>query len=284
VRRQWQPARPQAEEVFAKGGSLTAIQDGQRLRYHPAAAGQYWISVASSDEPREILVRGRTVGTGPAPVVSATLGRPQKGSASSSAPMVFSFAGAAGQWVQLKATSQNDTLLRLAAPDRDGNYKVIAENDDSDGLNPMIRRKLPITGTYFVQVDSLSDDPGDFDLTLEQVGAPKPPPPATPLRLGSAVSGKLADGDAVAMYALAVAGGHSYRLDLDAPYDGVVAVGVGSPIEPDDGSGGPDAGFTEVKSQDSTTAGVERLTFTARSSGQVLVRIKCFGIGDSDGN
>jgi hypothetical protein len=74
--------------------------------------------------------------------------------------MVFSFAGTAGQWVELKSTSEKDTLLRLAAPDREGAYSVVAENDDSDGLNPAIRRKLPVTGTYFVQVDSLSERAG----------------------------------------------------------------------------------------------------------------------------
>ncbi|MBV1688616.1 hypothetical protein KRR38_13260 [Novosphingobium sp. G106] len=274
---------PQPGEVFAKGGSLSTTEDGERLRFFANAAGDYLVTVAPSDEPREILVRRREVGSGPAPVVSATLGRDQKGITSSSAPMVFSFAGTAGQWVELKSTSEKDTLLRLAAPDREGNYSVVAENDDSDGLNPMIRRKLPITGTYFVQVDALSDEPGEFALTLNRIEAPKPPPPPAALRVGATVSGKLADGDAIAMYALPVAAGHSYRLELTATYDGVVAIGVPNPVEPDDGGTGADAGFTEIKSQDSGTTGTEKLNFAARGNGQVLVRVKSFGIGETDG-
>lgn len=273
---------PQPGEVFPKGSSVSATEDGARLKFYANAAGQYLVTVAAADQPREILVRRRDVGTVQAPVVSATLGTSQKGITSSKAPMVFSFSGPAGQWVELKATSDKDTLLRLAAPDRAGAYAVVAENDDSDGLNPAIRRKLPVAGTYFVQVDSLSDEPGEFELSLARIDAPKPPPPA-PLRAGATVTGRLADGDAVAVYALPVAAGHSYRLDLTAPYDGVVAIGVPNPVEPEDGGAGPDAGFTEIKSQDSGTSGTETLTFTARGNGQLLVRVRSFGIDESDG-
>ena len=197
--------------------------------------------------------------------------------------MVFSFTGSAGQWVQLKSTSEKDTVLRLAGPDRTGEYTVIAENDDSDGLNPMIRRKLPAAGTYYLQVDSLSDEPGEFELTLKRTEAPKPPPPPAALRSGLQLAGRLADGDDIKLYSLPVVSGHSYRLDLTAPYDGVVAIGLPNPVEPDDGGEKPDTGFAEIKSQDSGTTGTEKLTFTARSTGQLLVRIKSFGIGETDG-
>jgi hypothetical protein len=80
-----------------------------------------------------------------------------------------------------------------------------------------------------------------------------------------------------------VVAGHTYRLELTAPYDGVVAIGVPNPVEPDDGGTGADAGFAEIKSQDANTSGTEKLTFTARSNGQLLVRIRSFGIGESDG-
>lgn len=274
---------PQPGEVFAKGGSLSATEDGERLRFFASAAGDYLVTVAPSDDPREILVRRREVGAVQAPIVSATLGKAQKGMISSTAPMVFSFAGTAGQWVELKSTSEKDTLLRLAAPDREGNYSVLAENDDSDGLNPAIRRKLPVTGTYFVQVDALSEESGEFDLTMNRIEAPKPPPPPAALRAGASASGKLADGDAIAMYALPVVAGHSYRLELTAAYDGVVAIGVPNPVEPEDGGSGADAGFSEIKAQDSGTTGTEKLTFTARGNGQILVRVKSFGIGETDG-
>jgi hypothetical protein len=274
---------PQPGEVFAKGGSVTTTEDGVRLRFYANAAGQYLLAVTPDAAPREILVRRREGGTILPPVVSATLGAPQKGVTSSATPMVFSFSAPAGQWVEIKASSEKDTLLRLAAPDRGGGYSVVAENDDSEGLNPMVRRRLPVAGTYYVQVDSLADEPAEFELALSRIDAPKPPPPPAPLRAGATVSGKLADGDAVAVYALPVTAGHSYRLELTAPYDGVVAIGVPNPVEPEDGGDGADAGFTEIKSQDSGTSGTEKLNFTARSSGQVMVRIKSFGIDESDG-
>ena len=54
--------------------------------------------------------------------------------------------------------------------------------------------------------------------------------------------------------------------------------------EPDDGGDKPDAGFAEIKSQDSGTTGTERLSFTARSTGTIQVRVRNFGIGESDGS
>lgn len=273
---------PQPGEVFAKGGSLSKSDEGERLRFAAQAAGRYVIAVAGSDDAREILVRRRDGMANASPVIAATLGASRSGTVSSGAPVVFSFAATAGQWVEIKSTSERDTLLRLAAPDRGGVYSVVAENDDSDGLNPMIRRRLPASGTYFVQVDSLSDDPGEFALSLARIEAPKPPPPPTPLRTGT-ISGRLSGGDDVKVYAFPVSAGHSYRLEVTAAYDAVVAIGTGNPIEPEDGGTGPDAGFAEIKSQDSGTSGTERLAFTARGNGQVLVRVRSFGIGETDG-
>ncbi len=274
---------PMPGEVFEKGGSVSSTNDGERLRFVAGSAGQYVVSASASDEPREILVRRRSIGSSPPPVVSAQLDGSQKGITSSSSPMVFSFAGTAGQWVLLKSTSEKDTVLRLAGPDKAGEYSQIAENDDSDGLNPVLRRKLATTGTYYLQVDSLSDEPGEFELSLKRSDAPKPPPPPVALRSGAQVAGRLADGDAVVLYILPVVAGHSYRLDLTASYDGVVAIGLPNPVEPDDGGDKPDAGFSEVKSQDSGTSGTEKLNFTARSTGQLMVRVKSFGIGETDG-
>ncbi len=274
---------PQPGEVFEKGGSVSATGEGERLRFVAPRAGRYLVAVAAGEEPREILVRRRKVGANTAPVVSAQLDATQKGITASTAPMVFSFTGAAGQWVLLKSTSEKDTVLRLAGPDRAGDYAVLAENDDSDGLNPVIRRKLPVAGTYYLQVDSLSEEPGEFELSLKRTTAPVPPPPPAALRLGAPVSARLTGGDDIKLYTLAVIAGHSYRLDLTAPYDGVVGIGLPNPVEPDDGGDKPDAGYADIKSQDSGTTGAEKLTFTARSSGQLLVRIKSFGIGETDG-
>ncbi|MGE3690277.1 MAG: hypothetical protein AB7F98_02730 [Novosphingobium sp.] len=275
---------PQPGEVFEKGGSVTSTPDGERLRFVAPSAGSYVISVASSDDAREILARHRDLGAAQSPIVSAGLDTIQKGRVSSTAPMIFTFAGTAGQWVELKSTSDKDTVLRLAGPDRKGAYAQIAENDDSDGLNPLIRRRLPVTGIYYLQVDSLAEDMGDFELTLKKIDMPKPPPPPTAMRVGARIADKLKDGDDVRLYSLPVTAGHNYRLLLNAAYDGVVAIGLNNPIEPDDGSDKADAGFSEVKSQDSGTTGDEKLDFTARSTGTLLVRVKSFGIGETDGS
>ena len=275
---------PQPGEVFEKGGSVAATDDGERLRFVASSGGTYVVSVSAGDEPREILVRRRLVGSAPSPLVSARLDSTQKGSVSSGAPVVFTFDGAAGQWVELKSTSEKDTVLRLAGPDRTGAYSVIAENDDSDGLNPMLRRRLPLAGTYYLQVDSLAEDAGDFELSLKRTTAPKPPAPPAALRLGAQVADKLKDGDDVRLYTIGVTAGHSYRLELNAEYDGVVAIGLPNPVENDTDPGKPDASFSEVKSQDSGTSGTEKLNFTARSTGQLLVRVKSFGIKETDGS
>lgn len=273
---------PLAGEVFAKGGSVASIPDGQRLRFVAPAAGRYRIGVAPGAETREIIVRERVLGqTGG--VAPTALGKTEEGKVSATAPQVFSFSATAGQWVELKSTSENDTVLHLAGPDHRGEYSEIASNDDSDGLNPVIRRKLPVTGTYYLQVDSLGDETKDFTLTLKPTKAPPPPPPPVALRAGSTVQGKLAKDDDAKLYVLPVAAGHAYRLELTAPYDGVVAIGLPNPVEADDGDSGPGTGFAEIKSQDSGTSGTERLTFTARSTGQLLVRVKSFGIGETDG-
>jgi hypothetical protein len=275
---------PQPGEVFAKGGSVTSTDDGERLRFVAPQSGKYIVTVASGDEPRELLIRRRVMGSTQAPVAAARLDSTVKGMVSSALPRVYSFAATAGQWVRLAATSEKDTLLKLAGPDRDGSWSVIAENDDSEGLNPAIRRKLPVTGTYYVQIDSLSNEAAGFELELARTTAPKPAPPPVALRLGSTVADKLRDGDDIRIYALAVTAGRSYRLTLDAAYDGVIAIGLPNPVEPDDGGDKPGSNFSDVKSKDDGTTGLERLNFTARSSGQLLVRVKSFGIGETDGS
>ncbi|HVR90810.1 MAG TPA: PPC domain-containing protein [Novosphingobium sp.] len=271
---------PQPGEVFEKGGSVATTPDGTRLKFVAPTPGRYIVAVDASDAAREVLVRSRKLDAGGS-VVATRLGESEvKAMVSSKLPVTYSFAGTAGQWVELKATSENDTVLHLAGPDHAGNYSEIASNDDSDGLNPLIRRKLPVTGTYYLQVDALGDEIKEFTLGLAAIAAPAPPPPPTPLRAGATVTGSLANQDDKKLYTLPVVAGHSYRLDLTAPYDGVVAIGLPNPVESEDGDAG---GFSEVKSQDTGTSGTEKLNFTARTSGSLLVQIRSFGIGESDG-
>ncbi len=271
---------PQPGEVFEKGGSVSDTPDGERLRFVAPAAGRYVVAVAAGAVRREILARARELDAGGAGVIAVRLGSEQDGVVSSSTPQTFSFGGTAGQWVELKSTSEKDTLLNLAAPQRDGSYAVIAKNDDSDGLNPLIRRRLPANGTYFLQVDSLSDEAASYVLSLKKIATPPAETPPAALSAGETINGAMASGDDVKLYTLQVSAGHSYRLTLSAPYDGVVAIGLPNPIEAEDGD---ESGFSEVKSQDSGTSGTEKLDFTARSTGQLLVRVKSFGIEDGQG-
>ncbi|MDE2596377.1 MAG: PPC domain-containing protein [Sphingomonadales bacterium] len=274
---------PQPGEVFEKGGSVTTTAEGQRLRFVAPAAGRYTVWVADSGDAREVIARNRDLGKGGA-LRTIKLGGEETGNVSSAAPVTFTFAGTAGQWVEIKAKSESDTVLHLAGPDRSGAYSEIASNDDSDGLNPLIRRRLPVTGTYYVQIDSLADNSDSYTLNVSPTQAPPPPAPPVALRPGAQIDAKLSGEDDARLYALPVTAGHSYRLELTAAYDGVVAIGLPNPVESDDGKEGAAAGFSEVKSQDSGTTGTERLNFTARSTGQLLVLVKSFGIGDTDGS
>lgn len=275
---------PQPWDVFeGEGGAVSTTTDGIRLRFQAPASGRYIVAVDAADGPREIIARSRKVEGGAGGALAAQLDGEVKGKIDSKAGKVWSFAGTAGQWVELKATSENDTVLALAGPDRAGDYVQLARNDDSDGLNPLIRRRLPVAGTYYLQLTSLGDASEDFTLSMKRIEAPAPPPPPRPLALGAAVKDKLTGEDDIALFALTVTAGHDYRIELAAPYDGHVAVGLPNPIEPDDGDTGPGAGFSEVKAQDSGTEGTERLNFTARQSGQLLVQVKSFGIGETDG-
>ena len=273
---------PQVWDVFDNGGALSETGDGLRLRFVAPAAGRYTVEVDPAAGERELLVRARTLAAG-ASATPAKLGGELEGKIAKDAPLVYSFSGSAGQWVELKANSESDTLLRLVGPDRTGTYGEIAVNDDSDGLNPLIRRRLPLSGTYYLRLETLGGDTDSFTLSLKPIPAPAPPAPPAPLRLGAAAQGKLTGEDDVTLYALPVLAGHTYRLELTAPYDGYLAIGVANPVEAEDGDSSPAAGFSEVRAQDSGTEGTERLDFTARAAGTLLVEVKSFGIGESDG-
>ena len=273
---------PLPGDVFEKGSALARTPDGVRLRFVAPATGRYTLWLAPSSQPRELLVRNRDIGAA-VTVRAARLGSEVQGRTSSASPSLISFAATAGQWVELKAVSESDTVLNLAGPDRAGDYSVIASNDDSEGLNPRIRRRIPVTGTYYVQVDSLSDEADDYTLGLKLVQAPPPPAPPAVLRPGENASGRLASTEDARLFALPVAAGHAYRVELSADHDAVLAIGVASPIENEASRDGPAAGVAEILSEDSGVSGTERLTFTARVSGQVIVLVRTLGIGETDG-
>lgn len=275
-------AAPLPSEVFATGGSLSREDDGTlALRFAAPASGRYTIIAAGADARRELLLRHRDLPATDRRVTAIEVGGSDKAQLSKTNPRTWSFAGKTGQWIRITATSDADTVLHLAGPRPDGGYDVIADNDDTDGLNPRILRKLPVTGTYYVQVESLADDPDTATLLLEPASAPPPPPPPIPLRAGPPVTGKLASGDDKVLYALSVVAGRTYQLELSAAYDAVLEVGLPDPLEPDDGS--DSNGFAATRTKDDSTSGAEKLTFVARTSGQIWVQVRAFGTSDSDG-
>lgn len=273
---------PLAGDVFEKGSSLSRTPDGTRLRFVAPATGRYTLWLAPSPVARELLVRNRDLGAASV-VQAAKVGSEVRGRTSSASPSLVSFAATAGQWVELKAVSESDTVLHLAGPDRSGTYTVLASNDDSEGLNPRIRRRIPVTGTYYVQVDSLSDDADDYTLGIKAVAAPPPPAPPAALRPGVQAGGRLAGTEDVRLFALPVSAGHAYRIELTADHDAVLAIGVPSPIEGEGDKDGPAGGIAEIRTQDSGLSGTERLNFTARADGQVVVLVRTLGIGETDG-
>lgn len=273
---------PLPGDVFEKASSLARTPDGLRLRFVAPATARYTLWLAPSAQTRELLVRNRDLGRASI-VRAATLGSEVQGRTSSASPSLVSFAATAGQWVELKAVSESDTVLNLAGPDRAGDYSVIASNDDSEGLNPRIRRRIPVTGTYYVQIDSLSDEADDYTLGLKLVAAPPPAAPPAALRPGANAAGRLTSSDDARLFTLPVVAGHAYRLELTADHDAVLAIGVPSPIVSDSAKDGPAAAVAEIRTEDSGVSGTERLTFTARADGQVIVVVRTFGIGETDG-
>ncbi len=273
---------PQPWDVFENGGAVSEIADGQRLSFVAPATGRYLVELGAATGEREVLARRRALNAA-AGATQAALGAEIEGKIAKDSPSVYSFTAKAGQWVELKATSESDTLLRLVGPDRTGAYGEIAVNDDSDGLNPLIRRRLPYAGPYYLRLETLGGETDDYTLSLRAIDAPPPPPAPGLLRLGAATAGKLTGEDDVTLYALPVQAGHSYRLEVTAPYDAYLAIGVANPIESEDGDASPAAGFAEVRAKDGGTEGTERLDFTARAGGILLVEVKSFGIGESDG-
>ena len=274
---------PSPADIFKQGGEAEWTPDGPRTRLVAPEAGRYIISVAAADKERELLVRRRPGASVAAPVTATSIGDTVSGRVSGEMPTIHSFTGQAGQWVLLRATSDNDTVLRLAAPDGKGGYSVIAENDDTDGLNPAIRRRLPVSGTYYLQVSSLTPDANDYSLSLTRTAAPTPPAPPAALAIGREASGRLADQTDNDLYAIQVGAGRSYRVELTANYDAVVAIGLPDPTEPENSENASGAGFAALRSEDRNLTGTEVLNFTARSDGPLLVMVSSFGIGDTNG-
>lgn len=277
---------PRTWDVFGDGGALGVGPDGgERLRFVASDAGRYIVAVPAGETPRELLARIRNIETSGAEPNPTTLGSEIRGKVGKGAMPIYSFEATAGQWVELKAVSESDTVLTLSGPDREGTYGIVAQNDDTDGLNPVIRRRLPVTGTYYLRIHSLGDDSDTFTMNLNRSTPPPPPPAPRPLAVGRTLRERLANDDSNDIYAMQVQAGRTYTLVADAPdYDIYLAIGMANPIEPEEGAiNNQAAGFTEIRAQDIGLEGKERLTFTARTSGTIQVLIRSFGLNGSDG-
>lgn len=272
---------PLPSDVFGNGGSLTRSAESLQLRFVAPAAGRYLIAASPVAMDREILLRRRQLPQVQPSVTELELGGSDFARISSAQPLVYSFAGVAGQWVRISANSDNDTLLELAAPAPDGSYSVIARNDDSDGLNPVIRQRLPATGQYYFQVAGLGEEASGVTVLVQPSAPPPPPPPPAALRPGVPVDGSLAGNDDRKIFALPVVAGRTYRLAVTARYDAVIEVGLEDPLLPD----GTDekTGFTSLRARDAGLTGTEVLTFTARTSGRVLVLVRGYNVENTSG-
>lgn len=196
-------------------------------------------------------------------------------------PRTWSFTGKAGQWVRITANSDSDTALHLAGPAPGGGIAQLGDDDDSIGLDPLIQRKLPISGTYYIRVESLADEPDDVLLQLREVAAPAPPPVPIAIAPGATVTGKLANDAARAFYDLPVSAGRTYRVTLATTFSGALDIGLADPFEPT--GTGPATGIAPRLTTDVGAPGKAMLAFTAASAGHVLIQIRSLGIGETDG-
>lgn len=105
-------------------------------------------------------------------------------------PSLYRFDGREGQLVELRMRSEDlDSMLMLhRGVGTDG--ELVAENDDSgEGLDSMIRLRLPATGTYTVRASDFDERAGAFTLALREIEAIES---GGPIGLGEEAAGDLA--------------------------------------------------------------------------------------------
>lgn len=200
-------------------------------------------------------------------------------------PRTWSFTGSAGQAVRIAARSDGDTRLKLVGPTAAGGTGQLADDDDSEGLNPEIRRRLLRTGTYFVTVETLSDDPEDVMIELREDAAPALAAAvvqaAGTVRPGAPVNASLGEGAGRQLWRLPVRAGRSYRVTLSARFDAGLDLGLADPLEPADGS--PPLGIALRRSSDTDGSGEEMLAFTAAADGEVLLQVRALDTAGTGG-
>lgn len=258
-----------AETAASPGGGLV-------VRFTAPAAGRYIIVAPAAPGSRTLRLRtAHTPFTGASPLI---IGHTVFARLAPQMPRAWSFEGKAGQWVRIAAASRSDTSLRLVGPAAEGKSSVLGEDDDSEGLNPLIQRKLHVSGTYIVEVQSLGEESDDITLEVRDLPAPPPPGPPAALRPGAEARGTLASLADRDLYDIAVRSGHTYRIAASAHFDLALDLGLADPLEP--ANGALASGISVQRTADNTRSGGEVAAFTAAADGHVLIRVRGLGIAD----
>jgi hypothetical protein len=269
-------------EVCDIGGAALATETASRtgndliMRFTAPAAGRYTLVAAAHPWPRTLTLRTTRAPYGDAaPLI---MGQTVFARLAPQMPRAWAFEGKAGQWVRIAAASQTDTAIHLVGPAADGKSAVLGEDDDSEGLNPLIQRKLHVDGTYVVEVQSLGEESDDITLDVRELPAPPPPAPPVSLRPGGEARRTLASIADRALYDVAVRTGRTYKVEASAAFDLALDVGLADPIEP--ASGALASGISVQRTVDVTRSGGEVAAFTAAADGHVLLRVRGLGINE----
>lgn len=246
------------------------------VRFTAPAAGRYTLVASALPTARRLTLRTTRAPYGDAaPLI---VGHTVFARLAPQMPRAWAFEGKAGQWVRISATSQTDTAIHLVGPAADGKSAVLGEDDDSEGLNPLIQRKLHIDGTYVVEVQSLGEESDDITLDVRELPAPPPQAAPVPLRAGADIHGQLTSIADRALYDVTMRSGQTYKIAASAPFDLALDLGLADPLEP--ASGALASGISVQRTVDQTRSGGEVAAFTAASNGHVLLRVRGLGINE----
>jgi len=277
------PAAEAPVEVCDMAGASLAVDaapnadgTGITVRFTAPAAGRYTLVADAAPGPRTLTLRTTRAPFGDAAPLN--MGHTVFARLAPQMPRAWSFEGKAGQWVRIAASSQTDTAIHLVGPAADGKSALLGEDDDSEGLNPLIQRKLHVDGTYIVEVQSLGEEPDDITLDVRELPAPPPPAPPVSLRAGIPLQSTLTSIADRRLYDIAVRTGRSYKVEASAAFDLALDVGLADPIEP--ASGALASGISVQRTIDITHSGGEVAAFTAAADGHVLLRVRGLGINE----
>ncbi|MFM9937280.1 MAG: hypothetical protein ACKVOL_13900 [Novosphingobium sp.] len=269
-------------EICDMAGAALAVETAANaggaviVRFTAPAAGRYTLVAPAAPAARRLTLRTTRAPYGDAaPLI---MGHTVFARLAPQMPRAWAFEGKAGQWVRISATSQTDTAIHLVGPAADGRSTVLGEDDDSEGLNPLIQRKLHVDGTYVVEVQSLGEESDDITLDVRELPAPPPQAPPAPLRAGAELHGQLASVADRALYDIAVRSGQTYKITASALFDLALDLGLADPFEPS--SGALASGISVQRTVDLTRSGGEVAAFTAATDGHVLLRVRGLGINE----